>query len=133
MNTLVTQNQKTLGIGFIKRIHQWYGATKLWVQKNVYLILIGLSAGLGIMLQTHLRKIDPLSAMIDSSIWVVVCYTLCTFVLFHLVSLNIMKFLLRIAKTYTIHSKITKTWYLYFIGGYFLVLYGFLFCLSLWM
>src|SRR5699024_6314450 len=98
-----------------------------------YPLLIAISAALGIVLQVHLRKLDPLSAMVDSSIWVVVCYTICAFLLFHVISLHLIKLLLRIAETYYKSIKISKTWHLYFISGYFLVLYGFLYCLSLWM
>src|SRR5690625_7869645 len=97
------------------------------------MLLIVFSAILGIALQVYLREIDPLSAIIDSSIWVVVCYTLCSFLIYHLVSLHLTRLLLNIAKTYTQTSLKTDTWHgkLYFISAYFLVLYGFLFCLSL--
>src|SRR5699024_12122957 len=56
-----------------------------------YPLLIAISAALGIVLQMHLRKLDPLSAMVDSSIWVVVCYTICAFLLFHVISLHLIK------------------------------------------
>src|SRR5699024_2054334 len=114
-------------------LHYIYGVVSDWIQQNTYPLLIAISAALGIVLQMHLRKLDPLSAMVDSSIWVVVCYTICAFLLFHVISLHLIKLLLRIAETYYKSIKISKTWYLYFISGYFLVLYGFLYCLSLWM
>ena len=108
---------------------------KALIQRFGYMLLLIFSASLGIALQVHLRQIDPLSAIVDSSIWIVVAYTLCSFLIYHLVSLQLTKLLLRIAQTYTLTSLRTDTWHgkLYFISAYFLVLYGFLFCLSLWM
>src|SRR5699024_3398 len=98
-----------------------------------FILLLIVSAVLGISLQVYLRQIDPFSAIIDSSIWVVVCYTLCSFLIYHLVSLQLSKLLLKIASAYTKQPLISGIWQFLFLGVYFLVLYGFLFCLSLWM
>lgn len=117
------------------RAYTGYQNLKALIQRFGYMLLISISAILGISLQAYLRKLDPLSTIIDSSIWVVVLYTLCSFLIYHLVSLQLTKLLLKIAQTYTDESLKTNTWQgkLYFISAYFLVLYGFLFCLSLWM
>lgn len=106
---------------------------KALIQRFGYMLLLIFSAVLGISLQVYLRHIDPLSAIVDSSIWIVVCYTLCSLLIYHLVSLQLSKLLLKIAKTYTTKTLKSNTWHLLFLGAYFLVLYGFLFCLSLWM
>ena len=113
----------------------FYQNAKALIKRFGYVLLIAFSAILGIALQGYLQKIDPFSAIIDSSIWVVVCYTLCSFLIYHLVSLQLTRLLLNIAQAYTATSLRTNTWHgkLYFISAYFLVLYGFLFCLSLWM
>ena len=133
MNTYSDLKEKLWGKSLVETLHYIYGVVSDWIQQNTYPLLIAISAALGIVLQMHLRKLDPLSAMVDSSIWVVVCYTICAFLLFHVISLHLIKLLLRIAETYYKSIKISKTWHLYFISGYFLVLYGFLYCLSLWM
>lgn len=115
-----------------KQVHS-FQKRKALSRRFGYILLILISAVLGIFLQVFLRRIDPLSAIIDSSIWVVVLYTLCSFLIYNLVTLRLTYFLLRIASKYNKDHTITTRWQLYFLGVYFLVLYGFLFCLSLWM
>ncbi len=110
-----------------------YQHLKALIHRFGSILLLAFSAVLGISLQVYLHRIDPFSAIVDSSIWVVLCYTLSSLLIYHLVSLQISRLLLRIAKTYTHKSLKSETWHLLFLGAYFLVFYGFLFCLSLWM
>ena len=135
MNPISSISRKHFPDIIFRRLLLFYQNAKALIQRFGYVLLIVISAILGITLQVYLHKIDPLSAIIDSSIWVVVFYTLCSFLIYHLVSLQLTRLLLNIAQTYTETSLKTNTWYgkLYFISAYFLVLYGFLFCLSLWM
>src|SRR5699024_6796876 len=135
MNQLSSISRKQSSYTYNRRMSFSYQSVKALINRFGFMLLIVISAVLGITLQVYLRKIDPLSAMIDSSIWVVVCYTLCSFLIFHMVSLRLTKLLLNLAKTNVQTSLKSKTWHgkLYFIGLYFLFLYGFLFCLQLWM
>jgi len=135
MNFISSISRKHFSESILRRLLLTIQNLKALIQRFGYMLLLIFSASLGIALQVHLRQIDPLSAIVDSSIWVVVAYTLCSFLIYHLVSLQLTKLLLRIAQTYTLTSLRTDTWHgkLYFISAYFLVLYGFLFCLSLWM
>lgn len=98
-------------------------------------LLIVCSAFMGLSLQYRLRKIDPYSAVVDSSIWVIICYTLCSFLIYHGVSLKLTQLLLRQSKYNHNQLKTDEKWYgqVYFIGTYFLLLYGFLLCLLLWL
>ena len=135
MNQLSSISRKhSLDILF-RRMSLSYQIVKALMRRVGYVLLIVFSAILGITLQVYLHTFDPLSAIIDSSIWVVVLYTLCSFLIYHLVSLQLTRLLMSIAQTYTQTSLKTITWAgrLYFLSAYFLVLYGFLFCLSLWM
>ena len=135
MNPISSIGRKHFPDTIFRRLLLFYHNAKALIRRFGFMLLIIFSAILGISLQVYLQKIDPLSAIIDSSIWVVVFYTLCSFLIYHLVSLQLTRLLLNIAQTYTETSLKTNTWHgkLYFISAYFLVLYGFLFCLSLWM
>lgn len=133
MNQLSSIRLKYWVVLLSDKILPAYQHLKALIHRFGYILLLVFSAVLGISLQVYLRQIDPLSAIIDSSIWVVVCYTLCSLLIYHLVSLQISKLLLKIAKSYTIKTLKSESWHLLFLGAYFLVLYGFLFCLSLWL
>src|SRR5690625_101640 len=135
MNQFSSISRKHFSESRIRKVFLSFQNAAALLRRFGFMLLIVFSAILGITLQVYLRKVDPLAAIVDSSIWVVVCYTLCSLLIFHLVSLQLTRFLLNIAKTYTQTSLRTRTWHgkLYFISVYFLVLFGFLFCLSLWM
>src|SRR5690625_7072081 len=91
MNQLSSINRKHFSDTIFRRMPLSYQSVKALIRRFGFMLLIVFSAVLGITLQVYLRKIDPLSAMIDSSIWVVVCYTLCSFLIFHMVSLRLTK------------------------------------------
>lgn len=120
---------------FQKRFSQSTRKTKALKKYFGFVLLIVCSAGMGLFLQFNLPYVDPLSSIIDSSIWVVICYSLTSFLIFHLLSFRITHVLLDNVRFYFQTSLKEKSWsgYLVFLGVYFLLLYGFLLCLILWL
>src|SRR5699024_11619047 len=101
MNQLSSISRKHSLDTLFRRVLLSYQSLKALIRRFGFMLLIVFSAILGIALQVYLREIDPLSAIIDSSIWLVVCYTLCRFLIYHLVSLHLPTLLCNIANTTT--------------------------------